>query len=76
MAVLSLTNAHLAFGHVALLDGANFSLEVGERVGETSLGRAEAFARGAFREGAQAEDGFEAEAEAFHDLPRSSPRRR
>ena len=33
MAVLSLSNAHLAFGHVALLDGANFSLEVGERVG-------------------------------------------
>ncbi|RZJ04699.1 MAG: ABC-F family ATP-binding cassette domain-containing protein, partial [Rubrivivax sp.] len=33
MAVLSLTNAHLAFGHVALLDGAGFSLEVGERVG-------------------------------------------
>ena len=33
MAVLSLTNAHLAFGHVALLDGANFALETGERVG-------------------------------------------
>ena len=33
MAVLSLTNAHLAFGHVALLDDANFSLEIGERVG-------------------------------------------
>ncbi|HEV6968237.1 ATP-binding cassette domain-containing protein [Roseateles sp.] len=33
MAVLSLTNAHLAFGHVPLLDGANFSLEAGERVG-------------------------------------------
>jgi len=33
MAVLSITNAHLAFGHVALLDGANFSLETGERVG-------------------------------------------
>jgi len=33
MAVLSITNAHLAFGHVALLDGASFSLEVGERVG-------------------------------------------
>jgi ABC transport system ATP-binding/permease protein len=33
MAVLSLSNAHLAFGHVALLDGANFSLEAGERVG-------------------------------------------
>ncbi len=33
MAVLSLSNAHLAFGHVALLDGAAFSLEVGERLG-------------------------------------------
>jgi len=33
MAVLSISNAHLAFGHVALLDGASFSLEIGERVG-------------------------------------------
>ena len=33
MAVLSLSNAHLAFGHVALLDGASLSLEPGERVG-------------------------------------------
>lgn len=33
MAVLSLSNAHLAFGHVALLDGASFSLEQGERLG-------------------------------------------
>ncbi|MBE2244885.1 MAG: ATP-binding cassette domain-containing protein, partial [Burkholderiaceae bacterium] len=33
MAVLSLSNAHLAFGHVALLDGAAFSLEAGERLG-------------------------------------------
>src|ERR1700754_3446952 len=33
MAVLSLSNAHLAFGHVALLDDANFSLEQGERLG-------------------------------------------
>lgn len=33
MAVLSLSNAHLAFGHVPLLDGANFALETGERVG-------------------------------------------
>lgn len=33
MAVLSLSNAHLAFGHVALLDGASFSLESGERLG-------------------------------------------
>ncbi|MCH7345616.1 ATP-binding cassette domain-containing protein [Pelomonas sp. CA6] len=33
MAVLSLTNAHLAFGHVPLLDGAAFALEAGERVG-------------------------------------------
>src|SRR5882762_26364 len=33
MAVLSLSNAHLAFGHVALLDNAAFSLETGERLG-------------------------------------------
>ncbi|HJV60693.1 MAG TPA: ATP-binding cassette domain-containing protein, partial [Albitalea sp.] len=33
MAVLSLSNAHLAYGHVALLDGAGFSLEGGERLG-------------------------------------------
>jgi ATP-binding cassette subfamily F protein uup len=33
MAVLSLSNAHLAFGHVALLDSAAFSLEAGERLG-------------------------------------------
>jgi ATP-binding cassette subfamily F protein uup len=33
MAVLSLSNAHLAFGHVALLDNAAFSLEAGERLG-------------------------------------------
>src|SRR6478735_2691883 len=33
MAVISLTNAQLAFGHVALLDHADFSLEPGERVG-------------------------------------------
>jgi ATP-binding cassette subfamily F protein uup len=33
MAVLSLSNAHLAFGHVALLDNAGFSLEAGERLG-------------------------------------------
>src|SRR5206468_3831204 len=33
MAVLSLTNAHLAYGHVALLDDAAFSLEAGERLG-------------------------------------------
>ncbi|MBW8830558.1 MAG: ATP-binding cassette domain-containing protein [Burkholderiales bacterium] len=33
MAVLSLSNAHLAYGHVALLDDANFSLETGERLG-------------------------------------------
>ena len=28
-----MTNAHLAFGHVALLDGTGFSLEAGERLG-------------------------------------------
>jgi len=33
MAVLSLSNAHLAYGHVALLDGAGLSLEAGERLG-------------------------------------------
>jgi ABC transport system ATP-binding/permease protein len=33
MAILSLSNAHLAYGHVALLDGAGFSLETGERLG-------------------------------------------
>src|SRR5471030_2547577 len=32
MALLTLTNAHLAFGHVALLDGAGFTLETAERV--------------------------------------------
>ena len=33
MALLTLTNAHLAYGHVPLLDGAAFALETGERVG-------------------------------------------
>jgi ATP-binding cassette subfamily F protein uup len=33
MAVLSLLNAQLAYGHVALLDHADFALESGERVG-------------------------------------------
>ncbi|MDH5539596.1 MAG: ATP-binding cassette domain-containing protein, partial [Rhizobacter sp.] len=33
MALLSLSNAHLAYGHVALLDNAAFSLEAGERLG-------------------------------------------
>ncbi|WP_211452105.1 ATP-binding cassette domain-containing protein [Collimonas antrihumi] len=33
MAVISISNAQLAFGHVALLDRAEFSLESGERVG-------------------------------------------
>ncbi|RJG06751.1 ATP-binding cassette domain-containing protein [Noviherbaspirillum cavernae] len=33
MAVISLTNAQLAFGHVALLDQTEFSLEPAERVG-------------------------------------------
>ncbi len=32
MALLSLTDAHLAFGHVPLLDGAAMSLEAGERL--------------------------------------------
>jgi ATP-binding cassette subfamily F protein uup len=33
MALFTLTNAHLAFGHVALLDHTDFALEAGERVG-------------------------------------------
>jgi ATP-binding cassette subfamily F protein uup len=33
MAILSLSNAHLAYGHVALLDYTAFSLEGGERLG-------------------------------------------
>jgi len=33
MALLSLSNAHLAYGHVALLDGTALSLELGERLG-------------------------------------------
>ena len=33
MAVISLSNAQLAFGHVPLLDHAEFSLETTERVG-------------------------------------------
>jgi ATP-binding cassette subfamily F protein uup len=32
MALLTLTNAHLAYGHVPLLDGAGLSLDAGERV--------------------------------------------
>ena len=32
MALLTLSDAHLAFGHWPLLDGASFSLEAGERV--------------------------------------------
>src|ERR1700744_1566663 len=32
MALITLTNAHLAFGHVALLDGADSALETAERV--------------------------------------------
>ena len=33
MALITLINAQLAFGHVALLDHTDFSLELGERVG-------------------------------------------
>ena len=33
MALITLLDAQLAFGHVALLDHADFSLETGERVG-------------------------------------------
>jgi ATP-binding cassette subfamily F protein uup len=32
MALITLSNAHLAYGHVPLLDGAGLSLEAGERV--------------------------------------------
>src|SRR5512134_289762 len=32
MALLTLTNAHLAYGHVPLLDGTDFALESGERL--------------------------------------------
>ena len=33
MALLSLSNAHLAYGHVALLDSTGFSIDGGERLG-------------------------------------------
>ena len=33
MALITLLQARLAFGHVALLDGTDFSLEMGERIG-------------------------------------------
>ena len=33
MALITLIDAQLAFGHVALLDKTGFSLETGERVG-------------------------------------------
>ncbi|RPE66664.1 ATP-binding cassette subfamily F protein uup [Tibeticola sediminis] len=33
MALINLHDAHLAYGHVPLLDGASFALEAGERVG-------------------------------------------
>ncbi len=33
MSLITLQNAQLAFGHVALLDHAEFSLETAERVG-------------------------------------------
>ena len=33
MALLTLTNAHLAYGHVPLLDGASLSIDGGERIG-------------------------------------------
>ena len=31
--LITLSNAHLAFGHHALLDGANLSIQEGERIG-------------------------------------------
>ena len=33
MALITLLNGHLAFGHVPLLDGVDFSLDLAERVG-------------------------------------------
>ena len=33
MALITLLDAQLAFGHVALLDHADFTLEIGERIG-------------------------------------------
>ena len=33
MALLSLSNAHLAYGHVALLDATGFAIDSGERLG-------------------------------------------
>ena len=33
MALLSLSNAHLAYGHVALLDSTGFAIDAGERLG-------------------------------------------
>jgi ATP-binding cassette subfamily F protein uup len=33
MALIALADAHLAYGHLALLDGASLALEGGERVG-------------------------------------------
>jgi ATP-binding cassette subfamily F protein uup len=33
MALITLSNAHLAFGHVPLLDGTDLSLDIGERIG-------------------------------------------
>ena len=33
MTLITLLNAQLAFGHVAVLDQTNFSLEAGERIG-------------------------------------------
>ena len=38
MALISLQQAQLAFGHVPLLDHADFALEVGERVGLIRFG--------------------------------------
>jgi ATP-binding cassette subfamily F protein uup len=42
MALLTLTNAHLAYGHVPLLDGTDFALEAGERaalIGRNGTGK-------------------------------------
>ena len=47
MALLTLSNAHLAYGHVPLLDGTALSLEAGERValiGRNGAGKSSLFA--------------------------------
>jgi hypothetical protein len=42
MALLSVSNAHLAYGHVALLDGTGFSLEAATSTSGATTGAAPA----------------------------------